>query len=423
MTESFLERLKKDRTLQFIVVGLVLGFFALIFIFASLFGGGGGQKKQVLPCYNTTLTIWAPLDEYNIAKYFSGFQNRCVRFNYKQVQFKDILKILPRILVQKEVPDIVFVDRFHLLQFRDIFEKAPDYWIKGSLPYLQETEVKWFEPWLGTPFFVDSLVAIYLKDYLKSAGLLKPPETFEELNQYIQKLRVTDQSGNLIFSPIVLGSSREKRLAEIILALASLETKYLDRDNLRKNLPQAIERYLSYADYHNENYSYSNLWPGGEELILNRKTGAILGFYEDVVNLRKKDPRISLTLGKFYRKGNDPRRTNFTQIYYLGVLKTKNAKVAWDFLGWLYSNYLIDLAEEFQLVPATLQKMDKIDSEKKIVLEEAALGETFDFVDLDVFRQNISELIETWRTNPSDGQKLLDKLEPTILPYRPAWLE
>ena len=422
MNQSFLERLKSDRTLQLIFAG---GFLSFVLIIVLILGslGGGGQKKEVLPCYNTTLTIWAPFEEYKILNFFQGFSNRCVRFEYKEKSLEEILKVLPRIMVQKEVPDIVFVDRFHLLEYKDVFEKAPKDLILKLKPVLHEKELRWFEPWLGFPMFVDSLVPIYLQSYLRSAGFINPPETFGELNQFIKKLRVVDQAGNLIFSPIVFGGLKEKRLVETILALSLLKMKNIDREELRNTLPSMIDFYLSYSNPQNENYSYFIEWPDGKKSLLQRKSGAFIGFYEDFISLKNEDPRINVEVGKFYRFDHDPKRANFTQVYYFGVLKTKNAKAAWDFLNWLYAKQLMQISQEFNLVPADVEKVKGLEKEKRIVLEEALVGETFDFVNLDVLRDNIKMILEAWIKDPVDGERLLDNLEPAFLPYIPEWLE
>lgn len=428
MSESFWEKLKKDQKTQLGVGLMLIGLVVFMILLAALSGGNNQQSRQTsqaLPCYNRTLTIWAPFPENKILPIFQKFANRCVNFNYQIMSLEEIIDNLPKTIIQKNIPDIVFLDNFHLRKFQEFFQEAPESLIQNYQLFLQPEEQKWFDSWLGIPFFVDAIVPIYLKDYLYSISLYQPPETFSELEDFIAKLRILDQTGQLAFAPIALGGLREKRLGEIILALATLEVNKsnITREELRQALPKAIEKYLSYSDPRKPNYSYSINWSDGITSLLERKTAAVLSFYQDYLELKEKDPRLNLLIGKFYRKDEIPKKSNFIQVYNFAVFRSRNADISWVFLNWLYKNHLFELADALSWVPASMSALNYLDLQRKIILEEAITGEILNFVDLDELRYNIRNILELWQTNPSDAHKVLQFLETKIIPQKPQWLQ
>ncbi len=412
---QFLERLKTDKTLQLlIIIGIPILIIFLVFI-GSLFGGGS-SKKQKLPCYNTTLTIWAPFAEEKFLPLLRDYEKYCVKFDYRRVQFEELMDILPRIMVQDKVPDIVYVDRFHLLSFAELFSKAATTTVNSININLTDIERKWFSPWLGIPFFVDSLVIIYHPDILLSSGFTTPPETFSQLKDYISKTRILDENRNLVYAPISFGSLYETRTGELLLALANLNLTYLDRDKLIDEFLKAIDFYLSFNNPLNDNFSYSSLWPNGLTTFLQRKAGAIFGFYDDIINIKRTDPLIGLKVGPLPRYDNSPKKSNFTKVYYFAPLKTKNSKVAWEFIYWFYKNKLKSLSNNLGLIPASIKLKDKLSEEKRIVFEGALSGDTFDLVNIENMDKNINLILSTWQNKRDEGFRTFKNYEFSIFP-------
>lgn len=73
---------------------------------------------------------------------------------------------------------------------------------------------------LAVPLSVDSLALYYNKDLLNAAGIAKPPTTWEDLLNMVEKLTEIDAYGNINRSAIALGTGENiNRSADLLLAL------------------------------------------------------------------------------------------------------------------------------------------------------------------------------------------------------------
>lgn len=411
---NFAERFKNEPTFRiFVIVGGIVSVILIFFIF-SLFSGG--KKKTPPPCFNATLTIWAPFPEEIIWGYLKDYEKYCVRFNYRRKSFAELKSVLPRIMVQNEIPDIVFTSREDLIEYPQLFKKASTATIAATKPTLTKTAVKWFEPWLGVPLFVDSLISVYDPDILVSTGFPEPPETFSQLQSYIEKARIVDESKNLIFAPFSLGDIKSPRAGEILLAISALNQPDLRQQNIAEEFSKSVKFYLSFANPQNENYSYNPNWNNSLEIFLQKKVGGFISFYDDISEMQKINPRLKFTLGPMLRNDDSPRKANFTKIYYFAPLKTKNAEVAWKFTTWFYKYKLEKFSKEVNKIPANPQLKEKLDEDENLVLSEALVGETFDFVNINKLNENIDKILLAWLKSEFDGQRIFSVLKNELFP-------
>lgn len=374
---EFIERLKTDRLLQVIIVVLPLTIILLFFIlFKPIFFSA---KKPQLPCYGQTITIWWPFDENESRKFLTDFEKFCVKFNIVQKDISQINEELVTAIAEGDYPNLIFVDQ-------------------DSLPRLGKFLAT------PTPIAVDSLVAYYNIDVLNFLDL-KEPRTFDELKDFISRLRSKNYKKD--FYPIGLGTKDVRHRREIITSLLLPEK---NDQNLDQNLSRAILTYLQFSDPNSEYFSYS--LDAGDDLtnFANDNLAIYLGFYSDRQEILKINPRLNYKLGFSPLNTFPPKFKVYSQVYYLAPVKKGKQEGVLSFVTWFKQKQSQPLLESFNYVPILESEEENFLTDtdnKKIVLKSYnSFGDTFQFIDKKVLFDNLDNLLE----NKDELSKNIEKI-------------
>ena len=360
---EFIERLKSDRLLQIIIIGLLMIFLIFLFILRPIFFS---SKKGKYNCYRETINIWLPFSEYKVYPYFEPFSRYCVNFEITTKSLEEIKKDLILALAKGDYPDVVFIDSDFLNQNKDFFSTS-------------------------TAVFVDSLIAFYNQDILNFFNLSQP-KTLDDLNNFIKEIREYRQD----FYPLALGTKEIRNRKEIILSLMTLADNYKNKFNLKNNFLSAIEIYLSFSNPQSDFFSYVE--GAGDDLLnfANEKTALYIGFYQDKKEILEINPRINISYGLLPLNTFPPKGRVYTRIFYLAQLKKSKSKAAKDFIQWFSRYELEKFSQDFDLVPF-VRNID-LPEDKKMVLNTAInFGETFDFFDKEKIFKNIDRFLDAYK--------------------------
>jgi len=372
--DNFLERLKTDRILQIIVVGLLLLTLILFFIFKPILF----PKKTKITCFNETIKIWLPFKEDEIYPYLSPFTRFCVQFKITTKSLEETKSDLVYSLARGDFPDVVFVDNEILDQNKDLFSTS-------------------------TPIFIDSLMAFYNQDILNFLNLQKP-KTLDELKNFISSIKNYRKD----FYPIALGTKEIRNRKEIILSLMSLEDNYQDKEKFSLNFKSALKIYLSFSDPQSEFFSYPE--DVGDDLFnfANQKSASYIGFYKDKKEILAINPRINLSYGILPLNVFPPKAKIYSKVYYLAQIKKSRSKGSQDFVNWFLNYQLKQLSQDFNLVPF-VDYPDLQEDKKNVLNSVKNFGETFDFLNKEKLFDNIDRILEASK-NESELNRILQEI-------------
>jgi hypothetical protein len=361
---EFIERLKTDKNLQLILGGLLVLIFIFFLILRPVLFSKKNKTKGNLPCYQATLKIWAPFDRTEFFNLLKDASVYCLNFEIEEKSIEKIKKELPLSLIEKNQPDIIYIDNDTFKKYEQIFAYSK-------------------------PIIVDSLIAYYNKSVLDFLGIEKP-RTTDELQKFIQKVKEYNPN----FYVIGLGTDKVKNRKEIILSLYTLFENYKDKKNFVSNLKEAMLNYAKFADPQSDFYSYS--LAAGEDIFnfAYEKLAIFIGFYEDKKELIKLNPNLEFSIGQFPLNSFPPKIKIYSKIYYLASLKNKKAKTSKFFIDWFASRQLLKFADRFGLVP--YGNFPDLAEDKKIVADSfEKFGETFDFFNKEILFEKIDLLIKS----------------------------
>jgi maltose-binding protein MalE len=371
---NFIERLKTERMLQIIVVGILVIMIILFFVFKSMFF----HKKAKPICYNETIKIWLPFEEDKIYPYLSPFTKFCTQFEIKTKSLEEIKKDLIYALAEGKQPDLVFVDNEFLNQNGDLFSTS-------------------------TPIFVDSLIAFYNKDVLDFLNLQKP-KTLDDLKNFIKKIKDYRQD----FYPVALGTKDIRNKKEIILSLMSLDEDYKNKEKLRQNIASALNIYFSFSNPQSEFFSYPE--DAGDDLLnfANEKSALYIGFYQDKKEISEINPRLKIAYDIFPLNTFPPKAKIYTKIFYLAQVKKSKSIASRAFVNWFLRYQLKKFSQDFDLVP--FNSNINLPEEKKVVLDSAKnFGETFDFLNKEKLFNNLDRVFEVYK-DEAELNKVLNQI-------------
>jgi len=375
---DFTERLKTDKTLQIILFVFVLIIVLTVsyFIFRP--------KKPKLPCYRAEIKIWAPFEKYQFIQYLKEFEKFCVSFQFEDKSIDDIKAEIISSLAENTNPDVVLVDDIFISKNQKLFATF-------------------------TPLFIDSLIAFYNQDIMNFLNL-KKPKTLDELKIFIKEIK---ESGQII-EAMGIGTQNIKNRKEIILTLLTLDSDYKDASDFRENLIKALNLYFNFSNPISELFSYSEKSESDLEAFAQEKIVSFIGFYKDKQEILKINPRINLSFGQLPLNTFPPKAKVYSKVYYLGVLRSSNRKVFYEFLSWFKKNQASKIAEDFDWIFIN-DNLENLSFEKKIVVESFKnFGENFEFLDKNLLFNNLDSLLKVYGKDQKEFNRLLDLISKNL---------
>src|SRR3989344_2289650 len=188
---------------MYILVG-VISVAVLITVVLVLRNIGGGSTKPV------TLQFWGVFDNHNaFDKVISDFkaQNPNIDVKYQMFTFEQYERGFVNALAAGTGPDILMIHNTWLPKHGDKLAPLPADVPDNKNPFtLQDFKDQFVDvayqdlvynnQIYGLPLYADTLGLYYNKDLLNSAGITRPPQTWEEVNTAVQLLTKLDSNGN-----------------------------------------------------------------------------------------------------------------------------------------------------------------------------------------------------------------------------------
>ena len=342
---------------MYILVG-VISVAVLITIVLVLRNVGGTTAKPV------TLQFWGVFDDHNaFDKVISDFKakNPGIDVKYQLFTFQQYESGFVNALAAGTGPDILMIHNTWLPKHGDKLAPMPATGVpdtknpftvqnfKDQFVDVAYQDLIYNNQIYGLPLSVDTLGLYYNKDLFNSAGITRPPQTWDEVNSDVQLLTKFDKSGNIIQSEFSLGTARNiNRSTDILMdmmiqsgvQMTSADQRYATFGaavNGQRLGEIAVQYYTNFANPRNQDYSWNDRQHYSMDAFTEGTLSMMLGYAHDMQTIRSKAPRLSFAMAPMPQASLTDVR-NFANYWAVAVTtKSVNQVQAWKFANYLAS--------------------------------------------------------------------------------------
>ncbi len=346
--------------LVLIAGGLVIATLVLVtIIFLSRgFGpsGGGGQPAQ--------LQFWGVFDGTDTFRQsISGYQakNPQVSITYRQFSYEDYEKALINAFASGKGPDIFMIQNNWLAKYQDKIAPLPQQIPDQKIPLFtlkdfrdQFVDVAEKDLVVGNdiyalPIYVDSLALYYNKDIFNNLGITRPPQTWQEFNEDVEKITIADSNSNISRSGAAIGTARNINRSTDILSLLMMQSGVPMVDDVHtgadfskivdgKDLGQvALQYYTDFANPSKRVYTWNDGLHYSIDAFQEGATAMMFNYSHQTALLRSKAPRLNFAVAPMPQL-EPGQSTSYANYWAPTVSKfSPVSQQAWEFLVYLSS--------------------------------------------------------------------------------------
>jgi len=144
------------------------------------------------------------------------------------------------------------------------------------------------------PFYIDTLALYYNEDMFLNEKYLKPPETWDEFKDYVERLTYLDKDGNIIRAGAAFGGGSNVNRSQDIVMLMVMQNNIRDvgvKDIVsfsNENSIDAVEFYTSFTDPDKRFYTWNENQIYSIDAFVNRKAAMMINYSYHIGNIREK---------------------------------------------------------------------------------------------------------------------------------------
>ncbi len=205
-------------------IAVAFAFIGFLFIFSGC--------KQSTPAYKIDLEIWGVFDSSDTLEKLTSAYRQINPYigdiKYRKFTVDSYKSDLVNALASGQGPDIFWINNAWGPSFKDKIEPAPD-WMLGEKEFrdnfvdVAANDFIIDKKIYAVPLSVDSLALYYNKDIFNAAGITRPPGTWEEFNDDVQKITKIDQSDNIVQAGAAMGTAYNINRSTDILSLLMMQ--------------------------------------------------------------------------------------------------------------------------------------------------------------------------------------------------------
>lgn len=348
---------------------------SLIILGVFLISGCGCKKTQTKQ-YKMSLEIWGTLDDRdNLAEIIANYRKinpAVTNIEYKKLTFDTYKKELLEALASGQGPDIFLLNSAWIPQFKDKVIPAPS--AEGVIneqrfrnnfvdvaisDFVEEGKI------YAVPLSVNSLGLFYNKDLFNQAGIVSPPQNWNEFIDDVRLLTKLDEFGNIVQSGSAIGTAYNINRSTDILNLLMLQTgtemttddgravfgrgKIIDGQNVSPG-ESALNFYTQFAKLKSLNYCWNSSLHYSIDAFSEGTTAMMFNYPWHMKSVRDKNPKLNFAISSVPQFANSA-KVNVASYWGYAVAKNKiaesfegtsgldknaiRAEEAWKFLTYL----------------------------------------------------------------------------------------
>lgn len=332
---------------QLIVIGILmaLALVAVLIVSGVIPGlslGGAGEKAVPIAVWGTfpedyVRSVIADLNENNKSLFI---------LNYVQKNPAAYENELVEALASGRGPDIWFLPQDLILKHKDKIFPIP--FVSFSERSFKDTFIQEGELFLSAngiialPFVVDPIVLYWNRDLFANAGIPKPPQTWDEFVNFVQRLTIRDASANITQAGVAFGEFKNVDHAKEIISLLILQTgnPIVDSVKLRSTLTEkgdsainpaesALRFFTEFSDPAKTTYSWNRSLPSSKNAFIAGTLAMYFGYSGEYKDIASKNPHLNFDVSEVPQIKDGAIKATFARMYGLSVSKfSANAAAA-----------------------------------------------------------------------------------------------
>ncbi|MHB1330396.1 MAG: extracellular solute-binding protein [Minisyncoccota bacterium] len=319
--------------------GLLIVFGVFIIIAVILFSrsrGGGSTSLE--------LDVWGTISERDFENILtsSGLaQGGAQSFDYTMKEEGKFSSEFTEALAVGRGPDLIILPVDGLQKEKSKILLIPNESVKPAdflSTFVKEGEL--FQTTEGTyalPMYMDPMVLYWNRDLLAGVALAAPLVYWDQIYDYVSKLTIKDNAGNLTQSAIALGEARNIPHAKEILSLLMLQagtpiTVYSGGE-LRSVLTEgmgssqlpaiaALEFYTQFANPAKSYYSWNRSQLSADTHFTSGKSAMYLGFASELPVLKAKNPTMDIAIAPVPQSRASGQVSTFARLYGVAIARS-----------------------------------------------------------------------------------------------------
>lgn len=300
-----------------------------------------------------SVTVWGTLDGdgFEFAKSILGVKNKNITFKYVERPLVGFDAALSEAIASGQGPDLVILTQEQLLRNRsklslqsidaETIAQYKNTYINGADVFLEDSAV------LAYPLGVSPLMMFYNDRLMTSAGFAVPPEYWDQMSVYADKLTQVTDNKDVISSLVALGSFNNVTYpVDIVSALIMQTGNSIVKPELQN--AQNGQTYTAYKSYlgtpataqvlsffnafsnsNKELYSWNNSLLNDIDAFTTEFSSILFAYPTDKERILKRNPNLNLKVATIPQIRNTKTRLTYGKVYAVAMVRsTRNATAA-----------------------------------------------------------------------------------------------
>jgi len=344
--------LTKNQLIAIVLVSIIILVFILIFLGVI---PGLKNKKEDITQIRTNLELWVINDKYlTYEKAIESFNKIYpnVRVNVRSfTNEKEYERTILNALAAGTGPDIFMIKNGTLLKELNKITPVPaDRYsllsLRKQFPQVVEEDFVYQNQIYALPLSIDTLALFYNRTLFNQAGIVFPPETWEEFEALIPKLVKQDENKRIIQAAAAIGGSQKNiERASDILGLLMLQKDSNITEGDWAGI-EALRFYTKFANAASSFYTWDSAMPKAFNAFSQERTAMIFEYASVISLLKKQNPFLNFVVSPVPQFSQSQKLVSYPRYFgYTVAKKSRYPWLAWDFVINLTTN--IDNAKNY----------------------------------------------------------------------------
>ncbi len=329
-----------------------LSLLGLVIVSLFTLTGFGCRRNTSLVGSNTKILVWGLWQDSSaiepVIKAFKEITGADVE--YKKIgSVGSYEKTLLEDLAQGRGPDVFVVHHTWVESKRGLMNPAPtdiidEKALKEEFVDVVDKDLVRDGAIYALPVSVDTLGLYYNRDLLNAAGVARPPMTWNDFQQAVQKITRVTRFGTISQSAVALGTAaninRAPDILQLLLLQSGLNIKDAVTNNVRLTGDMGQRSLTFYTDFSNKAkkvFTWDLLQDYSLDAFAEGKTTMMINYSYHIPTIQAKNPRLQFGVAKVPQIA-DSAPVTFASYWPYAVSNTsKNSQIAWRFVRFLTS--------------------------------------------------------------------------------------
>lgn len=372
-----------------------------------------------------SLEIWTVYEDYaSFAELIEKYkkENKYASITLKTKVFTDYEKDLINAFAEDKEPDIWLIHNTWLPKHKDKTSVLPADLLSFNLfreKFVDVVEADFTEgeKIYALPLYVDTLALFYNKDFLNSAGISSPPETWEEIINALDVLVVKNKWGGIERAGLAIGTAKNINRPTDILGLLMLQngTQMVSENKKIATFSRSVssdqgayypgqDALRFYTDFSNpskRNYTWNRQMPYSVDAFVEGKAAMMINYSHHIATIKNRAPYLNFGVAPMPQIKGREFDVNYANYWAFTVSKNQDPYVvneAWKLIIYLVSkNSTQEYLEKAKKPTARRDLIDwqKDDSDLGIFAKQSLTARSWYQINSDAIETIFAEIIES----------------------------